>query len=93
METETNPFKVLNKRFDRVENLLLELTEPKEDLSKKHYSINESADLLGVVPLTIRNHIKSGKIKASKLGSRYFISHNELFDSLSEVKSLKYKRS
>ena len=91
MET-TNPFEVLNKRFASIENILLKLTEPKEDLSKKHYSINEAADILGVVALTIRNHIKSGKIKAFKLGSKYFISHKELFDSLSEVKSLKYKR-
>jgi len=63
-----------------------------EDLSDKRYSIKEAAEILGVIPLTIRNHIRSGNIKAEKLGRKYLIKHSELFDALNEVKSLKYKR-
>ena len=68
------------------------LSEKKEDLSNKRYSIKEAAEALGVFPTTIRNHIKKGNIKAEQLGRKYFISHDELYDSLNEVKSLKYKR-
>jgi excisionase family DNA binding protein len=81
-----NEMKELNKKFDTF------ISKPKEDLSNKRYSIKESARRLDVIPLTIRNHIKSGKIKAEKLGRKYYIKHSELYNALNEVKSLKYKR-
>lgn len=66
--------------------------QTKENVSNKRYSIKEAAEILGVIPLTIRNHIKSGNLKAERFGRKYFIQHSELFDALDEVKSLKYKR-
>lgn len=89
-----NPFEslhreigVLNKKLDTL------ISKPKEDLSNKRYSIKEASELLGVIPLTIRNHIKNGNIKAERLGRKYYILHSELFDAFNEVKSLKYKRA
>ncbi len=88
-----NPFTSLEKRLSNIEDILLDIKHtPKEDLSNKRYSIKESAELLGVIPLTIRNHIKNGNIKAERLGRKYYILHSELFNALNEVKSLKYKR-
>ena len=88
-----NPFEPLSKRLSNIEGLLIDLLhKPKEDLSNKRYSIKEAAKILDVIPLTIRNHIKSGNIKAERFGRKYYILHSELFDALSEVKSLKYKR-
>jgi len=88
-----NPFETLNKRLSNIEDILLDIKhKPKEDLSNKRYSIKEAAKILDVIPLTIRNHIKSGNIKAERLGRKYYILHSELFDALNEVKSLKYKR-
>ena len=88
-----NPFdiileeiKVLNSKLDTL------ILKPKEDLSNKRYSIKEAAEILGVIPLTVRNHIKNGNIKAERFGRKYYILHSELFDALNEVKSLKYKR-
>jgi len=88
-----NPFEtlheeivVLNKKLDTL------ISKPKEDLSNKRYSIKECADLLGVIPLTIRNQIKKGNLKAERFGRKYYILHSELFNALNEVKSLKYKR-
>lgn len=66
--------------------------QSKENLSEKRYSIKEAAELLDVIPLTVRKHIKNGNIKAERLGRKYYIKHCDLFDSLNEVKSLKYKR-
>lgn len=71
---------------------IIESNEINKSLKEKRYSINEAAEILGVIPLTIRNHIHNGNIKAEKLGRKYFIKHSELFNSLDEVKSLKYKR-
>ncbi|NAS32434.1 helix-turn-helix domain-containing protein [Flavobacteriaceae bacterium R38] len=70
----------------------INLDTNKKDLSKKRYSIKEAAEILNVIPLTIRNHIKNGNIKAERFGRKYYILHSELFDALNEVKSLKYKR-
>jgi len=88
-----NPFELIDERLSNIESLLLDIKhKPEVDLSNKRYSIKEAADILMVIPLTIRNHIKAGNIKASKLGRKYYILHSELFDALNEVKSLKYKR-
>lgn len=89
----SNPFETIDKRLSNIESLLVDIKhKPKEDLSNKRYSIKEAAEILGVIPLTIRNHIKGGNIKAERLGRKYYILHSELFDALNEVKSLKYKR-
>lgn len=88
-----NPYEPLHVKLDllnrKLDNLI---SQPKEDLSNKRYSIKEAAKILDVIPLTIRNHIKIGNIKAQRLGRKYYILHSELFDALNEVKSLKYKR-
>ena len=63
-----------------------------EDFSNKKYSIKGASEKLDVTPLTMRNYIKNGKVKAERLGRKYYIPHSELFDALNEVKSLKYKR-
>ena len=89
----SNPFEILNKRLSNIESILLDLKQkPKEDTSNKRYSIKEAAKILDVIPLTIRNHIKNGTIKAQKLGRKYYILHSELYDAFDEVKSIKYKR-
>lgn len=88
-----NPFEILDQRLSNIESILLDLKQkPKEDTSQKRYSIKEAAKILGVISLTVRNHIKSGNIKAQKLGRKYYILHSELYDSFDEVKSVKYKR-
>jgi len=88
-----NPFALLESRLSNIENILLDIKhKPKEDLSNKRYSIKQASEILGCIPLTIRNHIRQGTIKAERLGRKYYILHSELFNSFDEVKSLKYKR-
>jgi len=88
-----NPFTSLEKRLSNIEDILLDIKHaPKEDLSNKRYSIKDTAKILGVKPLTIRNYIKNGNLKAKQLGRKYYIKHSDLFNSFNEVKSLKYKR-
>lgn len=88
-----NPFEILDSRLSNIESILLDIKHaPKPSSSSKRYSIKEAAELLDVIPLTIRKHIKKGNIKAERLGRKYYIKHSELFDSLNEVKSIRYKR-
>lgn len=90
----------MNNPFDPIYNELIELKslvnqllhKPEEDLSNKLYTLNEASDILKVDRQTVRNHIDRGTINATFIGRRILISHSELFDSLNEVKSIKYKR-
>lgn len=59
----------------------------------KKYSVRELAEHCGVSELTVRNWINDGKLKAERIGRPIFISEEEFQRALSEVKSLKYKRS
>lgn len=68
------------------------LNRPKEDLSQKLYTVKEASLLFKVTELTVRNKIKAGEIKAFKIGDSVRIKHEEIFNSLQEVKSIKYKR-
>ncbi|UGU14434.1 helix-turn-helix domain-containing protein [Sinomicrobium kalidii] len=90
-----NPFDTLQTELSEIKGMLTELlNQPKEDLSNKFYTINEAAGILKVDRQTVRNHIEKGHIQARRMknGSRILIAHTELFDSLNEIKSLKYKR-
>jgi excisionase family DNA binding protein len=88
-----NPFETIQLELKELKGLVTQLlTKPKEDLSQKRYTIKEAAELFNVDAQTVRNHIERGNIKATFIGRRILIAHDELFGSLNEVKSLKYKR-
>ena len=88
-----NPFETIQLELKELKGLVTQLlTKPKEDLSQKRYTIKEAAELFNVDPQTVRNHIERGNIKATFIGRRILIAHDELFGSLNEKKSLKYKR-
>ncbi len=88
-----NPFENIQVELVEIKSLVTQLlNKPEEDYSNKLYTIKEAASLLKVDRQTVRNHINRGKIKATFIGRRILIPHVELFDSLNEVKSIKYKR-
>ncbi len=88
-----NPFESIQVELVEIKSLVTKLlNKPKEDNSNKLYTIKEAASLLKVDRQTVRNHINRGNIKATFIGRRILIPHAELFDSLNEVKSIKYKR-
>ncbi len=88
-----NPFENIQGELTEIKNLVTKLlNKPEEDLSNKLYTLNEAADLLKVDRQTVRNHIDRGTINATFIGRRILIPHRELFDSLNDVKSIKYRR-
>lgn len=93
----TNPFEELHNEIKGVSNLVQTLiNKQQEDLETKFYTLQEAAEILRLSVQSISNKIDSGSIKAFKTEtnkrSKYLIPHAELFNSLNEVKSLKYKR-
>ena len=92
MENE-NPFKTLKTGNEEIKLLILDLTKMLTEKTKnRFYSIKEASEILSITTQSIRNHIERGNIKAKTIGNRILIPHNELFDSLNDVKSYKYKR-
>ena len=88
-----NPFEAIQGELTEIKSLVTQLLKkPEEDLSNKLYTLNEAADILKVDRQTVRNHIDRGTVNATFIGRRILIPHNELFDALNEVKSIKYKR-
>ena len=63
-----------------------------QNSEKAKLSVNQVAARLDVTPLTVRNYITKGIIKAERIGRRVLICPIELEKALSEFKSLKYKR-
>jgi len=51
-------------------------------MNKKYYSTTEVARTLHLSRVSVFNHIKSGKIKAEKIGRNYIISHESLLEAL-----------
>lgn len=71
---------------------LTKTIEEKLNPQKSKLTVKEVASKLSVTELTVRNYISKGFIKAEKIGRRVLIDTIQLEKSLSEVKSLKYRR-
>lgn len=83
---------IIDKSVSKNLDELRELIKTKVNPSKQKLTVKEVAEKLNVTELTIRNYIQKGYIHADKIGRRILIDATELEKSLSEVKSLKYKR-
>jgi excisionase family DNA binding protein len=51
---------------------------PKVILDVKLYSLQEAADLLGVTKQTISKYIKSGRITATLIGGKKYLSEDNI---------------
>ncbi|TDS13552.1 excisionase family DNA binding protein [Maribacter caenipelagi] len=80
--------KSVSKKLDGLRELIMNKVNP----SKQKLTVKEVAQKLNVTELTTRNYIQKGYIKADKIGRRVLIDASELEKSLTEIKSLKYKR-
>lgn len=89
-----NPFETLNERLANIEALLLEIKhKPEEDQKPENLTVKETAQLLKVSEQSVHNYIKRGLIPAIKMGRILLIKRADIEDSLTEVKSFKYKRA
>ncbi len=90
----SNPFETIDQRLSSIENLLLEyVCKPKEEEKSENLTVKEAAELLKVSEQSVHNYIKRGFISAKKLGRILLIKRADVEAALTEVKSLKYKRS
>lgn len=64
-----------SKRPNHRPNKPLKTTQPLKD---KYYTIYETADILKLHHTTIRRAIKSGRLKAYRLGAKWLIKKEDL---------------
>ena len=88
-----NPFELIMNKINELNDKLDYLTSRIDSDDKPQtLSVKEVAKELDVTQLTVRNWIKKGTLKASKIGRKVMINRTDLDNSLKEYKSLKYKR-
>lgn len=77
-----NPFSVIDKRLDRIESLVLELTskgtQPAPPNTPDLVCIDEAALLLNLAKPTVYNLVSMGKIPVMKKSKRLYFSRDEL---------------
>lgn len=78
----------VDAQFTQLKKFMTEQLNP----PKRKYTVKEAATKFNVTDLTVRNWIKKGYLKGDKIGRRVLIDASELEKSLTEIKSLKYKR-
>lgn len=78
----------VDAQFTQLKKFMSEQLNP----PKRKYTVKEAATKFNVTDLTVRNWIKKGYLKGDKIGRRVLIDASELEKSLTEIKSLKYKR-
>ncbi|MBA7521633.1 hypothetical protein ES705_13744 [subsurface metagenome] len=49
---------------------------------KKYFIVEDLVKILSLTPLTVREYLKKGKIKAIKVGMRYYVAEQELIKFL-----------
>ncbi|OJG80873.1 excisionase family DNA binding domain-containing protein [Enterococcus ratti] len=54
----------------------------RRELLKGYYSVQELAEQLGVTTRSIRNYLREGKLKGTKVGGKWKFSEQNLFDFL-----------
>jgi excisionase family DNA binding protein len=65
----------LEQMQHRVMKMLEDIAHPNEG---RLYNVDDAAVMLSVKPATLREWLRSGKVKAVKLGNTWKISDNEL---------------
>ena len=88
----SNPFEEINARLTSIENRLIDLSLPKEDVDLKYLSREEVCTILKVSMPTLNTYTKKGIIKGSKIGTRVLYLEADIKSALQDTTSFKYKR-
>ncbi len=79
--------------FNKVCSIDRTLQQLIEKQNSEKISPEKAAEELDVTTQTIYLYIKKGLLPASKVGRKLLIKRSDIKEALSEVKSLKYKRT
>lgn len=70
---------LVKELLDQIRDLINELEKELNDEPRREaYTISEFSQLTGLHNQTIWRHVRSGRLKATRLGSKYLIPASEL---------------
>jgi len=85
-----NPFDVIERRLNRIEDLLVNLEKPKISPPEKYLSRQETAQALHITLPTLHIWTKEGRLQSYRIGSRILYKANEV---MAAAEATKYKRA
>jgi hypothetical protein len=88
----SNPFEEITARLTSIENRLIDLSLPKEDVDLKYLSREEVCTILRVSMPTLNTYTKKGIIKGSKIGSRMLYLEADIKEAIKDATSYRYRR-
>jgi hypothetical protein len=88
----SNPFEEIGQRLTNIENRLIDLSLPKEDVDLKYLSREEVCTILKISMPTLNTYTKKGIIKGSKIGTRMLYLEADIKSAIQDATSIKYKR-
>lgn len=88
----SNPFEEISQRLTNIENRLIDLSLPKDDVDLKYLSREEVCTILKVSLPTLNTYTKRGIIKGSKIGTRMLYLEADIKSAIQDATSIKYKR-
>jgi len=82
----------INARLINVENRLIDLNLPKENVDLKYLSREEVCTILKISMPTLNTYTKKGIIKGSKIGNRMLYLEADIKEAIKDAASLRYRR-
>lgn len=83
-----NPFEIIEARLSNIENLILDLKQPKkiegEEKSEQLLTVQEAAQFLNLTVPTIYSKVSKRELPVMKRGKRLYFSSTELMEYLKE---------
>lgn len=89
----SNPFEEINQRLTSIENRLIDLAMPREDVDLKYLSREEVCTILRISMPTLNTYTKRGIIKGSKIGNRMLYLETDIKQAITDSTERRYGRS
>lgn len=84
----TDYYTLIYEAVDRSLDIYLEAVEPSQNQQQRFYTTEEVAKLLQVDPESVRRYVRSGKLRAVKLGGKFIrIEKNDLNKFIEDLKT------
>lgn len=71
----------------------VELLTPPAETTPEFLTRRETAKILGISLVTLNEWTKNGTIPAKRIGTRIRYDKQQVYDSLKDIKTLKYRRA
>ena len=87
-----NPFEEISTRLTSIENRLIDLSLPKENVDLKYLSREEVCTILKISMPTLNTYTKKGIITGSKIGTRMLYLEADIKNAIKDATDFKYRR-